>query len=403
MRSHSHIKRTITHTAAFLVVSLSQVCAQGFRNPPEGARAIGAFGGYMTFVEDADTVIHNPANLMYNESQTVQLNLLGGYGRNTYNRPSITRQKTRSPYFALPGMAAAIPINERFAMGFAVYVPYGRSVEWSRDGDFASRGLPYAGSMTVVDVSPVLAFQLHDHVSAAFGLNFYNGEVEQDTLLFGLQSQGIPEGTRSRLDADGQATGWNAAVTVLLPRQQRIAASIRSPFSINFDGDNELDIGLRSRASARIHYPTIVSLGYGIAITDNLITEISGEWLEFSRYETLTIDDRLFGSIETPVNQEDTWTAGIALQWTFRPQWTWRAGYQYLENPTPDETYTPLTPDEDQGVISTGIGFSGERHYFDIGYAYGIFSGRNIPETNPAGGKHDYDVHLASLSYGFRL
>ena len=300
-------------------------------------------------------------------------------------------------------MAAAIPINERFAMGFAVYVPYGRSVEWSRDGDFASRGLPYAGSMTVVDVSPALAFQLLDHVSAAVGLNFYSGEVEQDTLLFGLQDQGIPDGTRSRLDADGQAVGWNAAVTLLLPRQQRIAASIRSPFSIDYDGDNELEIGLRSRASARIQYPTIVSIGYGIALTDTFIAEINAEWLEFSRYETLRIRDRLFGPIETPVNQKDTWTAGIGLQWQFAPQWTVRAGYKYLENPTPDETYTPLTPDEDQGVVSTGVGFSNERHYVDLGYAYGIFSGRNIPETNPAGGKHDYNVHLMSLSYGFRL
>ncbi len=403
IRKRHATSQPIMLIAILSVGTLAQVHAQGFRNPPEGARAIGAFGGYMTFAEDAHTVIHNPANLMDVEQQTFQLNMLLGYGRNTFNREGIAQQKTRSPAFAIPGISAAIPIDERFAMGFAIHVPYGRSVEWERDGYFASRGLPYAGSMTVIDAAPVLAVRLHQNLSAAVGLNFYNGVVEQDTLIFGQETVGIPDGTRSRLDADGRAVGWNAAITVQLPHQQRVAASIRSPFSINFEGDNELEFGISSSASARIQYPTIVRIGYGIALTDQLLAEINAEWLEFSRYETLTIRDQLFGTEESPVQQQDTWTAGIGLQWNFHPQWTARAGYKYLENPTPDETYTPLTPDEDQGVISAGIGYSQERHYFDVGYAYGIFSGREIPDTNPAGGKHDYNVHLVSLSYGFRL
>lgn len=402
MKCRYFLCTSIVSMMLWQIVGIERVAAQGFRNPPEGARAVGAYGGYLAFVEDADAAIHNPANLVDVERQTVQINLLTGYGRNTFRRDGV-REKTRSPYFAIPGFAAAIPIEDRFAMGLAMYVPYGRSVEWKRDGYFAQRGLPYQGSMTVVDVTPSLAARVNKTLSAAIGLDIYHGEVHQDSLLFGLGGLGIPDGTRSRLEADGSAIGWNAALTLRLPRQQRIAATIRSPFSIKYEGDNELEFGLRSKASTRIQYPTIVSLGYGIALTENLVAEVNGEWLEFSRYDSLTIRDALFGDITVPVDQKDTWTAGIGVQWTFRPEWTLRAGYKYLENPTPDSTYGPLTPDEDQGVLSVGIGFANERHAIDLGYAYGLFDGRRIPDTNPAGGTYDYNVHLLSFSYGITL
>ena len=38
--------------------------ADGYRNPPEGAYAIGAFGGHRVFADDANANIHNSANLV---------------------------------------------------------------------------------------------------------------------------------------------------------------------------------------------------------------------------------------------------------------------------------------------------------------------------------------------------
>jgi len=402
MPQHIKTRFILLVTLASLLLGQAHLMAQGYRNPPEGARAVGAFGAYRAFAEQADAAIHNPANLVDVPTQTLQVNLVAGYGRNTFTRTGVD-DETESPVFAIPGFTAAIPLQDRLALGMAMYVPYGRAVEWERDSYFAQNGLPYRGTMTVVDVAPSLAFRLSDALSAAVGLDIYEGEVEQDTLLFGLDPMGIPGGTRSRLKADGKSAGVNAAITLRLPGQQRIAATYRSPFSINYEGDNELETGISSSAEARIQYPTIVSLAYGIALTDTLKAEISGEWLEFSRYKSLTIRDSLLGDITFPVNQQDTWTAGIGMHWNFCPEWTLRAGYKYLENPTPDATYTPLTPDEDQGVVSLGLGFANERHTMDIGYAYGIFDGRRIPDTNPAGGNYDYDVHLLSLSYGIHM
>jgi len=376
--------------------------ADGFRNPPEGARAIGAFGGHRAFADDANAAIHNPANLVEIGRPMVQVNVLGGYGRNRFTREGVS-DETEDPVFAIPGFSASMPVADRFAVGLAFCVPYGRSVEWRQDGYFAQRGLSYSGSMTVADLTPNIAVKLNDSVSVAVGADIYYGRVQQDTLLGGLGALGIPDGTRSRLEADGDGLGWNAAATWKMPGLQRLAVTVRSPFSINYEGDNSLDIGMKNDAEARIQYPTIVALAYGVELVDKVRAEINGEWLEFSRYRNLTVHDSAFGSQTFPQNLKDTWTAGCGVQWAFRPQWTLRSGYKYLKNPTPDETYSPLSPDEDQGVVSFGLGYENSRHAVDIGYAYGLFDGRRIPDTNPSGGTHDYEVQLVSVSYGYHL
>ncbi len=396
--------KAVVCTAALAVVLLltPSLHADGFRNLPEGARAIGAIGGHKAYADDANAAIHNPANLVDIERPILQVNLLGGYGRNRFRREGVS-DRTENPFFTIPGFAVALPLDERVALGLALYVPYGRSVEWARDSYFARNGLPYAGSMTVADLTPNVAVKLSDAWSVAVGADLYHGRVHQDMLVFGLGAMGIPDGTRSRLKADGETVGWNAAATWRVTARQRLAATYRAPFSINYEGDNTLSIGIQSTVEARIHYPTILVLAYGVELTDAIRAEFNAEWLEFSRYENLTVHDSAFGTQSYPQDLKDTWTAGFGLQWAFHPQWTLRGGYKYLKNPTPDHTYGPLSPDENQGVISAGLGYAHQRHTIDLGYAYGLFDGRRIPDSNPAGGKHDFNVHVLGLSYGCRF
>ena len=403
MRDNSVLTRLAT---GLLVVAClpGGLRAEGFRNAPEGARAIGAFGGYRAFADDATAVIHNPANLVDFDGPEVQVSLLSGYARTRFRSSEGERDRTDDPFFMIPGIAAVVPVPDtRAAVGLALYIPYGRGVEWPRDGYFAQRGLPYAGSMMVADLTPNAAVQVTDSLSVALGADLYYGRVHQDTLLIGLEPLGIPNGTRSRIEADGQSAGWNAAATWQATARQRLALTYRSPFSIRYTGDNTLSIGMQSDVSARIHYPTIVGAAYGVALTDTLRAEINGEWLEFSRYETLTLNDSVFGPQVFPQNLKDTWTAGIGVQWQFQPEWTLRSGYKYVKNPTPDATYGPLSPDEDQGVIALGIGYANARHAIDAAWAYGIFDGRTIPDSNPAGGRYTYDVQLLSVSYSLKL
>lgn len=396
--------------SAFVVVffttfMISQLLrADGYRNPPEGARAIGAFGGHRAFADDANANIHNSANLVDLEQPMIQVNTTFGYGRNKFKTAGVS-EHTENPFFAIPGFSAAIPFKDgKYAVGFSSYVPYGRSVDWGKHGFFANSGRPYEGSLMVADFTPNFAVRLTDSLSIGVGADIYYSKVEQKQFIF------FPGGAwHSKLTADGQAIGWNAAVTWKMTDRQRLAATYRSPFKIKYEGDNELSgpgvVNPKTDVDATIEYPTIIGLAYGIELTDTLRAEINGEWLEFSQHKTLTINNPGgVGNIPVPQNLKDTWTAGVSVEWNFKPQWKLRSGYMYLKNPTPDSTYGTLGPDEDQGVISLGLGYENSRHAVDLGVAHGLFDGRNISgSANSPDGKYDYQVQLLSLSYGYKF
>ncbi len=381
-----------------LLVS-SVLLADGYRNPPAGARAIGAFGGYRAFADDANATIHNSANLVDLKQPMVQYNTTFGYGRTTFEKAGVSEQ-TENPFFTIPGFVAAVPFKEgKYAIGLATYVPYGRSVEWKDTGYFAASGISHAGSMTVADVTPNFAMRLNDSLSVGVGADLYYGAVKQWTYA-------VPGALKSKLTADGQAIGWNTAMTWKMTEKQRLAATYRSPFAINYKGNNDYSgiMNGTSDVDAKIEYPTIIGLAYGVELTDTLKVEVNGEWIDFSQYEKLTIHDTnpLFATT-VPQRLKETWTAGIGAAWNFKPQWTLRSGFMYLKDPTPDDTYSPLGPDDDQGVVSIGLGYEIDHHSIDLGYAYGLFNSRTIPASNPAGGTYDYNVHLLSLSYGYKF
>jgi long-subunit fatty acid transport protein len=395
IRKSRAITSAVVFTTTFFTTSI--LLADGYRNPPEGARAIGAFGGHRAFADDANANIHNSANLVDLEQPMIQYNITAGYGRTTFNTAGVAEQKTETPFFAIPGFSAAMPFKDgKYAAGLSFYVPYGRSVEWKDTGYFAASGLSYAGSMMVADITPNFAMRLNDALSIGIGADLYYGAVKQWTF--------IGPGIKSKLTADGQTIGWNAAMTWKMTERQRLAATYRSPFKIKYTGTDEITGGTKSDVDAEIEYPTIIGLAYGIELTDTLKAEVNGEWLDFSQYERLKINDPAVPWPTVQQRLKETWTAGVGLSWNFKPQWTLRSGFMYLENPTPDDTYGPLSPDVNQEVISIGLGYETEHHSIDIAYAYGIFNGgRDIPAPNPASGSYDYNVQLITLSYGYKF
>lgn len=396
-------------TAVFIsaLFASSILFADGYRNPPEGARAIGAFGGHRAFADDANATIHNSANLVDLKQPMVQYNTTFGYGHTTFETAGHSDQ-TESPFFAIPGFSAAVPFKDgKYAVGLATYVAFGRSVKWDDTSYFAQNNYSYAGSMSVMDFTPNFAMKVTDSLSIGVGPDIYYGRVEQKTIFTPPYStfMGLPAGTESKLNADGTAVGWNCAATWKITEKQRLAATYRSPFRVNYKGDNHLTSGGESDVDAAIEYPTIIGLAYGIELTDTLRAEINGEWLDFSQYEALRINDS-DPRFATTVQQQlkETWTAGVGAEWNFIPQWKLRSGFMFLKNPTPEQTYGPLGPDEDQGVVSVGLGYEIEHHAIDLGYAYGLFGGRNVGGSlNSPNGTYDYSVQLLSISYGYKF
>lgn len=390
------------------VLLVSGAWADGFRNPPDTAAALGKSGKHIVWVDDASAVFYNPANLVDVPSRQVQASALLGYSHADYTGPS-GRTETERPWGLLPAFSLAWPLAETgLAFGLGSHVPYGRQTHWDSDGPF-----PIFSRMSVMDFSPQVAWRVSDSVSIGAGLDIYYGRL-QFRQYVPFAPPPAPPGKASA-DADGYAVGANAGITWRITERQRLALTCRSPFDLKFKGDMDV-AGFpsppfpptvpESDLDTTFKFPTIIALGYGIQLTETIRVEANVEWLQYSRNKTMRINgganDPLVGVLglsNSPQNWNDTWTFGLGGEWRFAQEWTFRTGYLYLQSPVPDSTFTPLILDVDQSVVSVGLGYEHGRHGIDLAYALGIFEKRRAGVTKQD--HFDFDGHLVALSYTY--
>ncbi len=398
---------------ALIGLGVLSVRADGFRNPPDTAAALGKSGKHIVWVDDASAIFYNPANLTEVASRQVQISSLLGYSHADYSG-QLGQTETESPWCVLPGFAIAWPLpkNSDLTLGFGVHVPFGRQTRWDADGDLRYAA-PVFSSMSVMDFSPALAWRVSDSVSIGAGLDLYYGRLQLRQLL------PFSPGSRIAAEADGLAAGANAGITWRITPSQRLALTCRSPFDLKFRGEmktDEIPVFLPSVPTSDIEttfkYPTIVALGYGVRLTDTLRVEANAEWLQFSRFKTMAIDAGannplagILGLSSTPQNWNDTWTFGVGADWRFVPDWTLRAGYLHLQSPIPNQTFAPMALDVDQSIVSIGLGYQTGRHAIDIAYALGLFNKRRIGDDNQnplyRQGTYTFEGHLAALTYTY--
>src|SRR5690606_2895488 len=136
----------------------------------------------------------------------------------------------------------------------------------------------------------------------------------------------------------------------------------RAPMDVEYDGD------LRATQvpmipggemllpfNTSIHFPTIISLGYGWEASDSLRLEANAEWLEFSRFDSLSLNLPMpVPGVPESVRQDwsDTFTFGLSGTWQIDEAWRVRASYQYFQTPVPEDTFSPTIPDSNQHAVA---------------------------------------------------
>ena len=384
------------------------VRADGFRNAPDTAAAIGLAGNNIAWVDDASAVFFNPANLVDLTNRQVLTSATLGYGGADYSGPKGQQTTTDMPWFALPSFAVAWPLPEEdLAFGLGVNVPYGRQSCWDNAGLFRYTAPTYS-NMMVLDINPSLAWRISDELSVGAGLDIYYGRLQFRQVL--PWPGGLAQAT-----ADGWAVGANAGITWRPTPDQRVALTCRAPFNMHFSGDLTVSdippgapVAPESSFDTTFQFPTIVVLGYGVQVTDTLTLEADVEWLQYSRFQEMTLD----AGANNPLLQaahlanmstdwNDTWTFGLGATWQFAPQWTLRGGYEYLESPEPNRTFAPSFLDNSQSLVGLGIGFRSGPNAVDLAGAVGIFGTRSVRDNQDAAydGDYNFNAAIVALTY----
>ena len=384
------------------------VFGDGFRNSTIGGFDLGRSGGRIAQVDDSTAAIQNPANLV--DVTNLELNFTPSFIYDHASFKSVTGVSvdSKNPWKALPDFTASMPLGSNYAVGFAFTIPYGIATEWNTDigGPFrpaSGPGLaPYFTELKTFNFSPSFSAKICEHLQLGVGLDVMYSHLRFNQFLNGTPS----------LEAEAVGMGWgfggNAGLTWEITDRQRLALTYRAPMTVEFGGDLKFT-GLENAATSfnsQIVFPTIVAIGYGYQITENIRVESDLEWIEFSRFKTLPVNvgpNPFVPSSSTPENWKNTITIGVGGDWKFAREWTVRGGYQYFQSPVPDNTLTPTIPDANQNVLTVGLNYHHQHHTLEFAYGLDFYDHRNAAgNPNPAlNGSYDFDVHLFTLSYRY--
>jgi long-chain fatty acid transport protein len=390
--------------------------ADGFRNPPEGEWALGRIGGKVAQVDDASAVSHNPANLADLEGVSYIASLTLGYSKKEYDAFTGESAESKDPWGYLPNLYATWAIKpSKIVAGVGLTTPYGRSTTYDKDSVFHYTA-PYFSELRGINLNPSVGVRVRDDLTIGFGLDVLYSDLDIRQYYPWSVATGnpaAPDGV-TKFDANGVGLGGNAGVTWQATKRQRLALTYRSSIDVDYDGDFEisnLPPGIpgttpKSDFETEVSFPAVLAFGYGVEMNDQVRVEANVEWVQHSVFDALALDvdnnQALLPADELEADWEDTWTFGLGGDWKFAPNWVARAGYMYLPSPVTEETLTPSVAEEDQSVVSVGLGYDKGGRRIDLAYAYGIFDGRRVNENlNPAyNGDYDFEAHLVGVSYG---
>jgi len=164
-----------------------------------------------------------------------------------------------------------------------------------------------------------------------------------------------------------------------------------------------------SRAQAHRSGPsgmdTPIKVALGAEIDDSVGIELNASWVKVPRNEgaPLSIGNPVYPMPASTLDDGDeNWVQGMGLDFAFSQEWTARAGYIHVQSPTPSTTVLPSGAEEDQSVISFGLGHHTAEYALEMAYAMGVFSDhatRRYAGNAALGNKYDFAAHLVGFSY----
>ncbi|MEP6691741.1 MAG: outer membrane protein transport protein [Gemmatimonadaceae bacterium] len=449
----------LTRSVRLLSVALSlgvvaSVQAQGFGLNEIGTCAIGR-GNAVTGApcKDASLIYWNPA-------AATTLNGFSFYGGAAAIKVDGGFTQDSSGRFYKGSVPLALPPNlfgsyhrDRWAIGLGLYVPYGLTSQWR--SDFPGRFSAQRAALQTIYIQPNFAYEFYKGWSIGGGPVFgrshvqLNQSADLSTLrvtgqTFTFAQLGVAPGTefaRASLKGDANAAGYHVALFGKLGQNITVGARYLSELKFKYDSAEArfeqvatgltlatgnplgapagtpldailapqfLSTGALSKqsVSTAIRHPWQFEAGFGFTGIERTTLSFDIVRLGYSGFDKLPIafQGNAVSSNRTLLEEyKDSWTYRFGLEHTMHNGFNLRGGYSYVETPAPEQTVTPLLPDQNRNNYSVGVGIplNGDKVVLDAGYTYVQTAGRRGRTGERVEGTASQTAPLASLNNGF--
>ena len=436
------------------------VHAQGFGLNEIGSCAVGrGFAVTGAPCRDASTIYWNPAaaTTLEGTSALVGAAVIAVGGKFTSDftgRADEGDVPTEVPPHAFVNWKA----TPQVALGLGVYVPYGLTSQWKQD--FPGRFLAQRASLASIYVQPNIALEVirgrlsigggpvigHSTVDLRQGLEVLSAAPQ-------LAAAGVIPGTefeRAKLEGSANAVGGHFGIFARLLPTLTVGARYLTSLTFKYDDADAqfsqtatgfriptptpsnpnnyalLDTILQKqfaaggalvdqKVSTRIKHPAQAQIGIGFSGLPNTTLSADAIYHQYSSFKELPV---IFSGAATDrtliEDYEDIWSYRAGIEYRFPIGIAGRAGFSYAATPAPDETVTPLLPDQDRYNFNVGVGIPlGRRLTVDAAYLRVETEGRRgrivdrasrtLTATQLNSGAYTLDANIFSLSFKAQL
>ena len=375
-------------TSKIIALALTGVCAStsanaaGWQLSDYSVAGLGrAYAGGGVVGDDYSALAYNPAGMTLGGTgvqagiSVIQLHadVTGTYnGQHDSTNVNVTTE--------VPNFFAQYKVNDRVAVGFGVYVPFGLAIEYPKDWIGTDHGID--SELAVIDYSTAVAVKATDKLSLGLGIFARNANVDltsSTTLAPGVKFE-------NEFDLDDWGWGLHVGAMYEFTKNTRLGVSYRSRSQHQIKGDFDFLKGAPSSLGAQptgtgtydaklpMDAPEQVQLSGYHKLNNKIGLSAGAKWTRWTRFDALTIhtsNPSSLAQVEVAQRWKNAWNFSLGMDYYHSENWTFRTGIGFDESPVPNShERTTAIADNDRWEIALGASYKQNAWTFDMGYMF---------------------------------
>ena len=421
------MKKVMIRSSLGLAVTLAstQLFASGFAINEQSISGMGVgFAGRSSSAEDASTVAGNPAGMAFLKREQFTVGAAGIYadtdidhGRSSFGG---SNDGDMVPLVGVPMGYYVKPLDDQWAIGFGVYVPFGLATDY--ESGYAGRYWADKSVVKVITFQPTISYAFNDKVSIGIGPTFnrIEGELTSRTPdAYSIARGQAGSDGQVKIKGDDTAVGFNAGILIQATDSTRVGLTYHSKVDYKLDGDTKVrnlrpsalapvSFSFKSDASLDLTTPESVDLSFTHQLNDQWTIYGGSTWTRWSRLEDITVDNSnvpaalasRLSTITEEQNWHDTWAHAIGAAYKVNKQWTLRTGFSVDQSPTNNADRSPRIPSGDRRIFSLGAGYSPTDN-LTLDFAYSYLKEESVDVNLVSATKGAYSATYHNSAHGF--
>lgn len=387
----------------------TQALAAGFALNEQSISGMGtSFAGRSSSADDATTLFGNPAGMSRLKREEVSFGVAAIHAKtdikNTSGFPGNgSNDGDMVPTTAVPMGYYVQPIDDKWAVGVGVYVPFGLITDY--EGGFAGRYHGDYSEVRVITVQPTVSYRFNEKLSIGFGptINRIDGQLES----------AVPTGrapdSRVKIKGDDTAVGFNFGVLYEITPQTRAGLTYHSKVDYKLEGDTKFSGAAFGPLAGK--YDASLDLETPESIDVSITHELNDQWTlyggamrtRWSRLEAIVVENEGAAPLSVISEEQDwhdTWSYALGAAYKLNKQWTLRTGLAFDQSPTNNTHRSPRIPTGDRTAVSFGLAWNPTDDVtVDLAYSYLWEEDTKIRHTNSQG--LSYNATYENSAHGF--